>query len=222
MKRKKILFLILFLLILAPLFFVSAQAPCAPNQAPSTKLCNPLGGGSASVTDLKSFLIYGLTVFGSFTLVIPIMMVVFSGMSMIVAQGNAESVKRAKLAFTWTIYGFILAILSFVLVAAMIKFLGATAIQDPSNPDAIGIVNPLAEGDFGVFLKRMLNNFLAVAGILSVLMLIFNGLRYITAGGNEEQTTEAKAALKWIFSGIAVILLAYVIIRATATLFGLQ
>lgn len=220
MKHKKSLIMIFFLLMLVPLF-TSAQVACAPGQPDSNKLCNPLGGGTASATDLQSFLIYGLTVFGGFTLVIPIIMVVFSGMSMVVAQGNEESTKRAKLAFTWTIYGFILAVLSFVLVAATIKFLGASDIPDASNPDGTRIVNPLGTGDFGIFIARMLNNFLAVAGILSVLMLVFNGLRYITAGGDEEQMKEAKNTLKWIATGIVIILLAYVIVRATATLFGL-
>lgn len=221
MKLKKVL-LFLIVIGLFGAFLVSAQKPCQPG-ATSAVLCNPIAGGDNPATNLKEFVLKSLIVFASFTTVIPIMAVVFAGFRMLIAQGNAESIEKAKETLTWTIYGFILAISSYIIIAATIKFLGATNLNqiDPNSPKAI-VVNPLSDLDFGEFLTTILVNFMQIIGSIAILMIIFNGFRYITAGGNEEQTTHAKDGLKWSIAGIITILLAYVIIRATATFFGLK
>ncbi|MEJ0021716.1 MAG: pilin [Candidatus Doudnabacteria bacterium] len=216
--RKQVLIpLIVFGLFTA--FMVSAQGHCQPGQPASGALCNPIAGA----TTLKELALKILIVFAGFTTLIPIMAVVFAGFQMLISQGNPESIQKAKQTLTWTIYGFVLAICSYIIIAATIKFLGAENLNqiDPNSP-APTVVNPLGSADFTVFLKNLLLNFLGIVGVLAILMIIFNGFRYMTAGGNEEQTTIAKDGLKWSVAGVITIVLAYVIIRATATLFGLK
>ncbi|MBI2355936.1 MAG: hypothetical protein HYV13_01865 [Candidatus Doudnabacteria bacterium] len=227
LTHKKTILCSLGLLFLLPAAAL-AQGGCNPDET-TTKLCNPFGSqvdffgmplaGAANLPDL---IIRLLIIFTSFTALIPILVVVAAGFQMIVSQGNAEAVKRAKTAFSYAVYGFIVAVLSFVLVAGMINFFGATEIPDPANPSfANRVVNPINEPTFVDFLvNRLLAGFLQIVGLLAILMLVFNGFRYITAAGDEEQLTEAKAALKWISAGIVAILFAYVIIRAAANLIG--
>lgn len=222
--NKKIIIAVLFLLILFPLFgFAQTSIPCDQNSATQPQLCNPITGAD----DLKSFIIKGIVIFAGFTTLIPIISIVFAGFLMILAQGNPQSIEKAKTAFSWSVYGFILAVCSYFVVAATIQFLGASNIPDPNTPGNTSIVNPLANlgtdvsQEFLVFIKNMLTGFLQIVGVLAILMLIFDGLRYITAGGNEEQSKQAKEELKWISAGIVSILFAYVIIRATASLLGL-
>ena len=70
---------------------------------------------------------------------------------------------------------------------------------------------------------RSLTNYCEISfSCAQFLMLVFNGFRYITAGGEEEQTTQAKNAMKWVAAGILTILLSYVIIKAAGALLGLS
>lgn len=228
-------FFIIGLLLFLPLIATAqsdANIRCDPNAASSTTLCNPFANPTnlfgidiPGATNFPQLLIRLLFVLTTFLGLIPVIVVIAAGFQMLISQGNTEAIQRAKTAFTWAVYGFIVAILSFVIVSAMATFLGATNLPDPANPQAAEnqrIVNPIAEPNFGSFLiNRLVKNFLELAGVLAILMLIFNGLRYITAGGDEEQISEAKNALKWISSGIIAILFAYVIISAAAKLAGL-
>jgi hypothetical protein len=200
-------------------FLVSAQLQCRPNEVGQT-LCNPLGN---TATNLTQFIYYGISVFAGFTTLIPIVAVVFAGFRMITSRGNAENIQKAKEALTWAVLGFVLAVSSYIVIAATIKFIGADNLSriDTNAPEQ-NVVNPLSTIDFTVFLTKLLTNFLEIVGLIAVLIIIFNGFRYITSAGNEEQAEAAKEGLKWSIGGIIIIVLAYVIIRATATFVGLR
>ena len=223
-----ILVLLLFSLVF-PSFVFAQNAPTTDNcdpQNPGSSLCNPLQIGGEAVSDLKTLALKVILILAGFTTLMPIIGLTFAGFVMITSQGNPESVKYAKTAFTWTIYGFILAISSYIVIAIMINFLGATALPDPDATPQY-VANPLAGlGDdvgveFLVFLKNLLVGFLQAVGTLALLMIIISGFRYITSAGNEEQATQAKEGLKWALAGVAGILLAYVVVRALATFFQL-
>lgn len=230
--RLIILFLVFGVFLAAPSLAAEPQAECEINN-PSATLCNPLRRpGGALVENIIELAKYIILIVGGFSTLIPIVAVTFAGFSMVVAQGEAEAITRAKTALKWAVYGFIMAILSFVLLSAMINLLGAGKLEgiEPLDPGS-QLQNPLlTERDgvpapqelFSQFVYDMLERFLQVVGIIAILMLIFNGLRYITAGGDDEQITQAKNAMKWIAAGILVILLSYVIIKAAAKLVGLE
>ncbi|MBI5622061.1 hypothetical protein HY933_04340 [Candidatus Falkowbacteria bacterium] len=58
---------------------------------------------------------------------------------------------------------------------------------------------------------RILNAFLQVFGVIFVIIIVYSGFRWMTAGGNEEHIEEAK---KWIRNGIiglAIVFAAYAI-----------
>jgi hypothetical protein len=216
----KIFFLILILLsvFLLPQLALG-QAACIPGAADSTNVCNPFGGtGTADIKGLAFKIINAYTFITAF---LTIVMLVFSGLLMVVSQGNEQGIRRAKIAFNWTIYGFILTLLSYVLISGMLAILQVETLPDPSGVQAPEVVNPFGLDDqLMSVVTKLLNGFLAVAGIVAVLILVFDGFRYITAGGNEEQATQAKNGLKWVVAGLVTMLLAYVIVRATATLVG--
>jgi hypothetical protein len=219
----------LLILIIPGIGFAQGTTPvCDPGGAVSQgKLCNAVSGAS----DLTEFFNKGLVVFAAFTTVIPIMAVVFSGLLMMLSQGNQESLTRAKSTFQWTVLGFILSVSAFFIVSASIAVLGADQIPDARFPDDKFIVNPLTifspngpitdNEEFGNFLKGFLNNVLGFVSSIALLMLIVNGFRYIISSGNEEQSKQAKEGLKWAIAGIVTVLFAFVIIRATANLLGL-
>lgn len=67
-------------------------------------------------------------------------------------------------------------------------------------------------GNGGIFTK-VTDILLYVVGILSVIMLILGGLRYVISGGNATAVTAAKNTILYAIVGLIVAILAYAIIH---------
>ena len=59
----------------------------------------------------------------------------------------------------------------------------------------------------------ILNVAFALAGVIAVVFLIVGGFRYITAGGNAEQSEQAKTTILNAVIGLVVILIAYLVVK---------
>lgn len=85
--------------------------------------------------------------------------------------------------------------------------------------DSPGFVNPL--GDSNITVAKVLGNIitflLGLVGLLGLIALIWGGLSYITALGDEKRATRAKTVIFWAIIGIAVAVLAYVIVQIVVT-----
>jgi hypothetical protein len=76
------------------------------------------------------------------------------------------------------------------------------------------ICNPLGQtGDLGTFLVSLLNQLSKIAAMLAVLMIIYSGLQFVLARGNEGKITKAKSQLLYVVIGTAIVLGADVIIN---------
>lgn len=67
-------------------------------------------------------------------------------------------------------------------------------------------------GPEGVF-SKITNAALFVIGAVSVLMLIYGGIRYTISGGDSKAVTDAKNTILYAIIGIIVALLAYAIVN---------
>lgn len=67
-------------------------------------------------------------------------------------------------------------------------------------------------GDAGIF-KVITNVLLFLIGAISVIMLIFGGIRYTVSGGDSNAVTAAKNTILYAIVGIIVALLAYAIVN---------
>ena len=67
-------------------------------------------------------------------------------------------------------------------------------------------------GDGGV-LSTIVNTMLFIIGFLSVVMLIFGGLRYIISGGNAAAVTAAKNTILYAIVGLIIAIFAYAIVN---------
>jgi fumarate reductase subunit D len=76
----------------------------------------------------------------------------------------------------------------------------------------INLVNPLSTSDFNKLVGNTLQWVLSVAGSVALIMLIFGGVAYITAAGDEQRITMAKRTITWAILGLAVVLTSYAII----------
>lgn len=70
-------------------------------------------------------------------------------------------------------------------------------------------------GDAGLYAKlaAVINVILSLVGILATIYLIYSGIKWIRAGGNEEIVKEAKAGIRSALYGLLVIFGAYVLVN---------
>ena len=68
------------------------------------------------------------------------------------------------------------------------------------------------DGDSGL-IKTVVNILLWAVGILSVIMIIFSGFRYITSSGDASKTKSAQSTLIYSVVGLIVAIMAYAIVN---------
>lgn len=89
--------------------------------------------------------------------------------------------------------------------------------QSPVTP--IIIVNPFNCSGNGCtisgLIEAIVNNILIpIGGVVAVMMIMYAGFLYVTAGGNPAQISKAHQALLWAVIGAAILLGAWVISQA--------
>ena len=96
-----------------------------------------------------------------------------------------------------------------ITLTSVIPMTAFAALNDATNPfkDLPGDQNvkPLA--------IRIVNYALTFLGIIAVLMIIFAGVKYITAGGKQETIDSAKKIIMYSLIGIIIILLSFAIVN---------
>jgi len=62
-------------------------------------------------------------------------------------------------------------------------------------------------------LRKIINIFSALIGVVAVIMIIFGGFRYITSGGNDTSVTSAKNTILYAIIGLVIVALAQLMVR---------
>lgn len=70
-----------------------------------------------------------------------------------------------------------------------------------------------AEDSVNNTVKLAINLFSAIVGIISVVMIIVGGIRYITSGGDSGNVTAAKNTILYAVIGLIVVALAQIIVK---------
>ncbi|MFH1456907.1 MAG: pilin [Patescibacteria group bacterium] len=91
---------------------------------------------------------------------------------------------------------------------------GAVTIDDYDT--GVGNVR-LAEGDTTASITgtvvNIINIVLGLLGLVAVIIILIGGFKWMTAQGSEDRVKEAQKTIKYGLIGLAVILLAYVVVR---------
>ncbi|PJE75933.1 hypothetical protein COV04_02135 [Candidatus Uhrbacteria bacterium CG10_big_fil_rev_8_21_14_0_10_48_11] len=106
-----------------------------------------------------------------------------------------------------------------VAVAMMAPFIAlAQSTSGTLSPDDLGL-NDIkdniglgdANGDVRVVIARIVRVLLGFLGIVAVLIVLYGGFQWMTAAGNEERVSSARATLTAGLIGLIIILSAYAI-----------
>ena len=119
--------------------------------------------------------------------------------------------------------------LSFLFVLALALSLTSVAFaQAPTSPiippgfEANNMVGNITNTDTLVGVIMGLVNWIAwFVGLLAVLMGLYAGILFITAGGNAETVTKARNILLYAIVGIAVAILSFSLVAISQSVFSL-
>jgi hypothetical protein len=212
--KKKISFLGLALAVVLLPALVFAQNTNLPQP-----INLPGGNSNATVLDIV------FSVFAGFAAVFSLFafgFLIFNGFKLIIARENPELATAAKNGITWSVAGFVIAILSFSIIAAVSTLFGSTGINELSNGNVLAPPvascsgsNPVAANSFLCLFTRVINGILGLSAIVAAMMIVYSGYRMIFSSGNPEQVQAAKTILKWAILGMVVIILSYTILSVT-------
>lgn len=89
---------------------------------------------------------------------------------------------------------------------------GIQAGLNCANPGEGNVPQNLFQGDGNVF-TTIVNVLLFLIGAISVIMLIYGGIRYTISGGNSANVTAAKNTIMYAIIGLIVAFLAFAIVN---------
>lgn len=109
-------------------------------------------------------------------------------------------------------------LIAFGLMIGAISILSALPVASAafiSPTDNIGAVAEATGGEGSIrnLVLRIVNFFLGFLGILAVIMVIYGGVTYVTAAGNDESIGSAKKIILYSLVGIIIILLSFAIVN---------
>ncbi len=89
-------------------------------------------------------------------------------------------------------------------------------------PNEGGLVNPLSSDTFEALITNIANIMMKIGIPIAGIFIIYSGLKFVTARGNEQKLAEAKKTFYWTIIGAGILLGAVVIAEAIkATVSGL-
>ena len=115
-------------------------------------------------------------------------------------------------------------LISTLMVAVMV--FGVSIIYQTGNTEIAGAINSeITSGmnatsagtstptDANVVIKNVTNIMFFIIGAVSVIMLIYGGIRYTTSGGNANNVTAAKNTIMYSIIGLVVAILAFAVVQ---------
>lgn len=102
---------------------------------------------------------------------------------------------------------------SIALMMATIMPVAAQGFINPGdNPAAVSAATG-GTGSFRQLALNIVNFFLGFLGLIAVVMIIYGGFLYVSAGGADEKIGKAKKIIMYAVVGIIVILLSFAIVN---------
>ncbi len=108
----------------------------------------------------------------------------------------------------------------FLLIISLCVIIAVLVYPHPGLAYKITIRNPIRAANIPELIKNLTNWLLGIAGSIMLIVLIFAGFRYMTAGANEEKAKKAKDMLKWTIIGITITIGAAAIVNGLLAALG--
>ena len=87
----------------------------------------------------------------------------------------------------------------------------------PMIATAATLTNPLGTTDPRRVVANLITALLGITGALALLMFVWGGVQWLTSGGAPDKVKKGKDTLIWATIGLAVIIMAYALVKAVVT-----
>lgn len=190
-----------FFLALIPAVPVFAQLPAGADGA--INFGKPIQ--SETIEDAASTI---LSTIRAVIVVLALVFIVIGAVLYVTSAGNDGRMTMAKGAVTAAMIGLALGLAA----PSFLKEIGTALGWNGA------IVNDASVQTLSQIARKVLDFFLSIIGILSVIMLVVGGSTYLTSAGDEGRAETAKNIVKWAIVGIAVAFASLAIVTQVATL----
>jgi hypothetical protein len=107
--------------------------------------------------------------------------------------------------------------------AADAKAAAATAAEKAGKnvaPEPVKLVNPLSTGNVNAIIARVIQLFTGIAGSIALLMFVYGGFLWVTAGARADHAKKAQEIFKNAVLGLVVIFGAYAMVSTLLSAFA--
>lgn len=182
-----------------------------------TKLDNPIG--TIDPNELYARLIGGLMmVTGTLTLAV----VILGGYTILTAAGNSENFQKGKKMIVYAFIGLLLTLGGYGVLATTMNVLtggtggncaGKTGVEFQNCQSLLFDPLNITKGPGEFYGQRILGFTLSGLGALTLLVIIYGGLLWMTSAGNEERISKAKKTLGYGVLGLVIVLGSYTLVN---------
>jgi cytochrome bd-type quinol oxidase subunit 2 len=165
-------------------------------------------GNPISSTSIEGAASTILSTIRAVIVVLALVFLVIGAVLYVTSAGNETRMTTAKSAVTASMIGLALGLAA----PSFLKEIGTALGWNGA------IVNDASVQTLSQIARKVLDFFLSIIGILSVIMLVVGGSAYLTSAGDEGRAETAKNIVKWAIVGIAVAFASLAIVTQVATL----
>lgn len=95
---------------------------------------------------------------------------------------------------------------------SVIPTASAALIAPTDNPGEISTATG-GEGSIRSLVLRIVNYFLTFLGLISVVMVIYGGITYVIAAGEDEKIGNAKKIITYALVGLVIVLISFAVVN---------
>lgn len=95
---------------------------------------------------------------------------------------------------------------------SLVPTASAALLSPTDNPQEIAAATG-GEGSARSLALRMVSYFLTFLGLIAVVMVIYGGITYVTAAGEDEKINSAKKIIMYALIGIVIVLISFAIVN---------
>jgi len=199
---KKISLLFILILVFSVVSFPLIQVK-GNGVEESGGISNPLGSGSTFTTLFQGIIDWAIDI----GILIAVVMIIWSGFLFMSSGGSEEDITKAKKNLTWTVIGLIVLLIGGGWIDIIKDLLGVGAPTGAANSFYDKIFN-------------IVKYFFGLALALGIGYMIWGGISWMTADGDDDKLTTAKKNLLYGLIGVAIIIGVYTLITIVANFFG--
>ena len=110
----------------------------------------------------------------------------------------------------------------FIIISWLIFSISPIVLADTCLGTSCNVPNPIGSDNFVDLLDKIAQWIFNIGLVLAVIMVIWSGVLFMTAGGNEEKIKKAKQTLLWTIIGATIIIGCKGLISLVKDILGVQ